>query len=45
MIKSFLIIDHDTDKLDEQLYPLLNAFTELALISYYQFKYIRIVIK
>ena len=33
-------LEHDTDKLDEQLYPTLDAFTEFAPINYYQFKYI-----
>lgn len=33
-------LEHDTDKLDEQLYPTLDSFTEFAPINYYQFKYI-----
>ncbi|CAI6358414.1 unnamed protein product [Macrosiphum euphorbiae] len=32
--------EHDTDKLDDQLYPTLDSFTESAPINYYQFKHI-----
>jgi hypothetical protein len=32
--------EHNNDKLDEQLLPTIDAFTEDAPIDYYQFKYI-----
>jgi len=32
--------EHNKDKLDEQLFPTLDAFTEDAPIGYYQFKHI-----